>query len=722
VTQDQRSGDIEIEFGGKRSQRDVSRLSNTSDGSGRSVQSQSSNGSGTLPEDTQRQQQLQLQGTGGASVQKLKEKYLDDRIANFDPKKRRSKEVHFAAAPIPQEQASLKNTAAPAAKATKATRDEKDLSSSLSSSSSGGEGDTSHQETQLEDYAAQETVKEKIVPLSPPRKRRVASSSSETSALKASAATAVAAAAPTPAPTAPAGPLVDNEVDISDKLRVVRRPAVPPVAPTAAAAGGGASAGCSHFMNAFREISVNQRSYLQLDGILGKGASSSVCRVLALNQHNTNTTNQNHTSQPRSGVEIYAFKRIEIKNSAPEDIEEAFASYANEINLLKQCRGCPYIINLIDYEVNRQEMCVSMVLELGEIDLANAINHYKKITTSSSSSSLLHHHQNHLPSSKVNPYFLRMVWERMLLAVDFIHEHRIVHGDLKPANFVFVQGQLKLIDFGISREISNDTTNIVRSGLMGTINYMAPEAVMPQYLPLTDEEYHGAHGAHGAPGGPGNEDDNDDSPHPQQQRQTQMIKHGRASDVWSLGCILYQMLYGKTPFATVRNLQQKLALITNKEAVIQFPPLAETLGVDVAKKCLVREISERATIRGEHGLLNHPFLTAHLQPTCDQGTNTTGAGAGTGTEAGAAEAQGPGDGSSGKSRSSSRERRMAVSEEEQRESERQERCNKGITRVQVSAPTPPCLLIPSPDQTPCAECPGSLAGGQRGDRREGSLV
>lgn len=50
----------------------------------------------------------------------------------------------------------------------------------------------------------------------------------------------------------------------------------------------------------------------------------------------------------------------------------------------------------------------------------------------------------------------------MLEAVMTVHNQRIVHSDLKPANFVFVQGTLKLIDFGIAKAIQNDTTNIVR--------------------------------------------------------------------------------------------------------------------------------------------------------------------------------------------------------------------------------------------------------------------
>jgi serine/threonine-protein kinase TTK/MPS1 len=66
----------------------------------------------------------------------------------------------------------------------------------------------------------------------------------------------------------------------------------------------------------------------------------------------------------------------------------------------------------------------------------------------------------------------------MLQAVQVIHEEKIVHSDLKPANFVLVRGQLKLIDFGIANAIANDTTNIQRDhqvssrGVFGAVAHL----------------------------------------------------------------------------------------------------------------------------------------------------------------------------------------------------------------------------------------------------------
>lgn len=65
-----------------------------------------------------------------------------------------------------------------------------------------------------------------------------------------------------------------------------------------------------------------------------------------------------------------------------------------------------------------------------------------------------------------------------LQAVHTIHEARIVHSDLKPANFLMVEGALKLIDFGIAKAIQSDTTSIARESQVGTLNYMSPEAIL----------------------------------------------------------------------------------------------------------------------------------------------------------------------------------------------------------------------------------------------------
>jgi len=90
-------------------------------------------------------------------------------------------------------------------------------------------------------------------------------------------------------------------------------------------------------------------------------------------------------------------------------------------------------------------------------------------------------------------------------ALDYAHRREMVHRDIKPANIMFTaEGQPVLTDFGIARMVS--VTGLTASGAMvGTPAYMAPEI---------------GTGDSGSP----------------------------ASDIYSLGVVLYQMLTGRLPF------------------------------------------------------------------------------------------------------------------------------------------------------------------------------
>lgn len=348
-----------------------------------------------------------------------------------------------------------------------------------------------------------------------------------------------------------------------------------------------ASAGnsCGIFSDLSRRIVVNNHTYIKL-GVLGKGGSSQVHRVVS------ETTG-----------DIYAYKKVEISDNNNDD-ENILDGYINEINLLKSLSGASCIIQLYNYEINKEANYIAMIMEAGDIDLAKVLQkHSQSMNKLSSSAS-----GDEIP--QLNPFFIRLMWQEMLEAVEHIHNHHIIHGDLKPANFVFVKGHLKLIDFGIAKSYNgNETTNIYRDSQIGTVNYMAPEAISPFTNPPAATDVNAS-----VDGG-------------------KVMKLGRASDIWSLGCILYQMIYGRPPFSALTTIQ-KLHAIPNPKFEIKYPPSitindtvlpVDTTAIESIKACLHREPKERHPIKSNNqmkGLLSLSYLVPG-NPVVEQ--NTTAA-------------------------------------------------------------------------------------------------
>lgn len=120
-------------------------------------------------------------------------------------------------------------------------------------------------------------------------------------------------------------------------------------------------------------------------------------------------------------------------------------------------------------------------------------------------------------------------------ALQYAHSRGIVHRDLKPSNLLITdKGLIKLTDFGIAKDL--DRTALTGTGrTLGTAAYMAPEQI----------------------------------------RGTPEVSH--KTDLYALGCVLYQLLTGRTPF------EGKTAMILLHKHLEEPTPRPSVRATDIPK-------------------------------------------------------------------------------------------------------------------------------------------
>jgi serine/threonine-protein kinase len=139
-------------------------------------------------------------------------------------------------------------------------------------------------------------------------------------------------------------------------------------------------------------------------------------------------------------------------------------------------------------------------------------------------------------------------------AVEHLHAHDIVHRDLKPSNILIdAAGEPYVTDFGLAKVFTPGSEMTTTGAVLGTPSYMSPE-----------------------------------------QAAGQPSQVGPASDIYSLGAVLYELLTGRPPFRDENPVETLLQVLNGEpELPRELNPRVPRPLELIALKCLARSASDR---------------------------------------------------------------------------------------------------------------------------------
>ncbi|KAI1884925.1 hypothetical protein AGOR_G00214910 [Albula goreensis] len=241
--------------------------------------------------------------------------------------------------------------------------------------------------------------------------------------------------------------------------------------------------------------------------------------------------------------QLIAVKQVALDDSDPESGAREYQRLQDEVDLLKTLHHT----NIVGF--------------LGTTLQDNVVSIFMEYVPGGSIASIIHRF-GPLPE-KVLVLYTRQILE----GVAYLHENRVIHRDLKGNNVMLMPtGIVKLIDFGCARRLSclthtNSNSELLRS-VHGTPYWMAPEVI--------------------------NE-----------------TGHGRKSDIWSIGCTVFEMATGRPPLAHMDKMAALFYIGARRGLMPTLPDEFSEDAKNFVQACLTSDQKDRPSAQE---LLTHPFI------------------------------------------------------------------------------------------------------------------
>ncbi|XP_058154480.1 STE20-like serine/threonine-protein kinase isoform X2 [Dasypus novemcinctus] len=266
---------------------------------------------------------------------------------------------------------------------------------------------------------------------------------------------------------------------------------------------------------------LNPEEFWEIIGELGDGAFGKV-----------------YKAQNRETNVLAAAKVIDTKS------EEELEDYMVEIDILASCDH-PNIVKLLDAFYFENNLWILIEFCAGGAVDAVMLELERPLTESQ----------------------IQVVCKQTLEALNYLHDNKIIHRDLKAGNILFtLDGDIKLADFGVSAK--NTRTIQRRDSFIGTPYWMAPEVVMCETSKDRPYDY--------------------------------------KADVWSLGVTLIEMAEIEPPHHELNPMRVLLKIAKSEPPTLAQPSKWSSHFKDFLKKCLEKNVDARWNTSQ---LLQHPFVT-----------------------------------------------------------------------------------------------------------------